>query len=1083
MKCIRTFFSNRLENLVEALNSVISIPLSSPMEKEIIVVQSAGMERWISMRFARRHGVCANFKFSFPNTFVQDIFRKLIPDIQEPSPFDPTIMTWSIMKLLPSFIKTEGFESISHYLGKNRGNLKCFQLAERIADTFDQYLLFRPEMIFRWEKNGEKHWQAVLWRELIKGREKMHRAALGRAFLKEATKLPSTIPNFPVRISVFGISALPEFYLQLFHVISRFTEVNLFLMNPSREYWGDIISELGIEKKLPSIRDQDIDELYFEKGNGILASMGALGRDFFEVINEFESEEHTIFQEPGEDTLLSCIQSDILNLRDRKKKSDGNNFIKGNDDSIKIHSCHSPMREIEVLHDWLLTMFEKNTKLTPADILVMAPDIEIYAPYIQAVFDMKPDNPTKIPFTIADQGLRRRGKIIDTFLAILDLANSRFSAPEVLSILESQAVYQAFALSEADLDLIRNWILETRIRWGIDGPSKEKEGLPPFPENTWRAGIDRFLLGYALPGKDEKIFGGILPFDYIEGHESITLGKFIEFTDRLFTHVLSLGKPRKLNEWSKTLLGLLNALFTPDIDTETEIQALRKVIGDLSSRQDVSEFNEDVGIDVIKWHIDHSLTNKGYGSGFLTRGVTFCAMLPMRSIPSKIICLIGMNNDAYPRQNKPVGFDLIAKNPKPGDRSQRNDDRYLFLEALLSARKTLYISYIGQNIKDNSVKPPSVLVNELIDYMKQGFFMKDRDIMDHIFTKHRLQAFNPAYFMDNEKLFSYSEENYDAARTLLKTQIAPTPFISGKLNEVGPEWRIVDLDDLCRFFGNPTKYLLNKRLGIKFPEEDTPLEDSETFEINKLDKYLIAQDLLRHRMEGKNTGELFSLIKASGRLPHGNIGESVVEEINEEIDVFIQKIRPYISKIPLEPLTIDLTISGFKITGQINSIYQDRLIQYRYAKVRPKDRLKIWIYHLIMNSIKDKKYPCISMLAGLSPNSSNPQWEALEYEPVEKGEEILGKLLEKYWEGLRYPLHFFPKSSWTYTLNLLEKNKPQEYAINMASKEWLGGNRIRGESEDPYYRLCFATSTPIDSEFEQISKDVFDTLLMHQKKI
>jgi exodeoxyribonuclease V gamma subunit len=1083
MKCIRTFFSNRLENLVEELNSVISIPLSSPMEEEIIVVQSAGMERWISMRFARRHGVCANFKFYFPNTFIQDIFRKLIPDIQEPSPFDPKIMTWRIMKLLQSFIKTEGFESISYYLGKNRGNLKCFQLAERIADTFDQYQLFRPEMIFRWESNKENHWQAMLWRELIKGREKMHRAALGNTFLKEANKLPGMINNFPARISVFGISALPEFYLQLFNSISRFTEVNLFLMNPSREYWGDIISELGIAKKLSSISEQDIEELYFEKGNGILASMGALGRDFFEAINEFEIEEHTIFQEPGEDNLLSCIQSDILNLRDRKKKTGGNNFIKENDDSIKINSCHSPMREIEVLHDWLLNMFEKNTDLMPADILVMAPDIESYAPYIQAVFDMKTDNPAKIPFTIADQGLRRRGKIIDTFLAILDLANSRFSAPEVLSIFESQAVYQAFALSEADLDLIRNWTRETRIRWGIDGPSKEKEGLPPFQENTWRAGIDRLLLGYALPGKDEKIFEGVLPFDHIEGHESITLGKFIEFTDRLFTHVSSLGKPRKLNEWSETLLGLLNTLFTPDIDTETEIQELRQVIGDLSSRQEMSKFNEDVGIDVIKWHIDHSLANKGYGFGFLTGGVTFCAMLPMRSIPSKIICLIGMNNDAYPRQNKPVGFDLIAKNPKPGDRSRRNDDRYLFLEALLSARKTFYISYIGQNIKDNSVKPPSVLVNELIDYIIQGFFMKGRDIMDHIFTKHRLQAFNPAYFMDNEKLRSYSEENYDAARTLLKTQIAPTPFISGELNELGPEWRVVDLDDLCRFFGNPAKYLLNKRLGIKFLEEDSPLEGSETFEINKLNKYLIAQDMLRHRIEGKDKGGFFHLIRASGRLPHGKIGESVFEEMNEEIDVFLKKILPYTSKTPLEPLKIDLTISGFKITGQINSIYQDRLIQYRYGRVRPKDRLRIWIYHLIISSIKDKKYPCISMLAGLSPNSSNAEWEALEYEPVEKGEEIIGKLLEKYWEGLRRPIHFFPKSSWTYAFNLLGKNKPQDYAMNMASREWLGGNRIRGESEDPYCRLCFAISNPIDSEFEQISKDVFDVLLMHQKKI
>lgn len=1080
MKHVRTFFSNRLEILAEKFSSVISTPLLSPMDEEIIIVQSSGMGRWISMTFARHYGVCANFKFYFPNAFAREIFSKVIPDIQESSPFQPKIMSWRIMRLLQSFKKRKGFESIDLYLGEKRDNLKCFQLAERIADTFDQYQLFRPEMIIDWENNNENHWQAILWRELVKGIEKMHRAALGMTFINETEKLPNDIDYFPSRISIFGISSLPKFYLQMFDTISRFTEVNLFLMNPSKEYWGDIISEPAAEKRLAVLGEEGTEELYFEKGNGVLAFMGILGRDFFEAISELEGEEYPFFQEPGQDNLLSCIQSDILNLVDRKKEDYRGNFIEDADNSIKINSCHSPMREIEVLHDWLLTMFEKNKDLMPEDILVMAPDIESYAPYIQAVFDMRTDNPAKVPFTIADRGLRDRGNIINTFLAILDLTKSRFTAPEILSILDSQAIHQTFELSEADLDQIRNWVRDTRIRWGIDGQNKEREGLPPFVENTWRAGIDRLILGYALPGKGENLFEGILPYDNIEGQSSITLGRFIEFTNRLFTHILSLEKPRALNEWSEILLALLSDLFTPDTEMEMEMQTLRQTIVDLSKQQDISGFKEHIGIDIIKWHIEHSFIQKGYGAGFMNGGVTFCAMLPMRSIPFKIICIIGMNNDAYPRQNNPVGFDLIAKNPKPGDRSRRNDDRYLFLEALLSARKAFYISYIGQNIKDNSVKPPSVLVSELIDYIEQGFTMKDKDIIDHIFTRHRLQAFNPAYFMGNDKLFSYSGDNYKAAQNLCNKPIAPVPFISRELSELGPEWRAIDIDDLCAFFGNPAKFFVNKRLGIKFPEEDFPLEDIETFDINKLDKYLMEQDLLKHKTKGKDKGELLNLMRASGRLPHGKIGECVVEEISEEIDVFLKKIYPYTSKTLLEPLKVDLNICGFNLTGQINSIYQDWLIQYRYAKIRPRDMLKVWIYHLTMNSIKNKGYPLISILAGLSAKSSNSPWEAFQYGPTENSEEIMKVLLEKYWEGLRKPIHFFPNSSWIYASYLL-KNKPRDYCINKASDKWLGGTMIRGEAEDPYNSLCFSTNNPLDSDFEQISEQIFGPLLRHQE--
>ncbi len=1083
---LRLFTSNRLENLAEALAEVLRTPLGSVLDEEIIVVQSRGMERWVSMQLAQRHGICANYRFPFPNTFVHEVFRKVIPDLPECSPFAPKIMTWRIMKLLPSSITKPGFESLRIYLGDTQGNLKRFQLSERIADTFDQYLLFRPEMIFRWEGGEEEQWQAVLWRELVKGGEERHRAALGKAFFEAIEESPTEIKGVPERVSVFGISALPRFHVQVLAAISQFTQINVFLMNPCREFWGDIVTDWEIKRTTArqGTRDLTVEELHLEKGNSLLASMGTLGRDYFDLVNEFGCEEFSSFEDPGEDNLLSCLQSDILNLRDRQQRLDGKKIVAAHDTSIQIHSCHSPTREIEALHDRLLDLFEKDPSLLPKDILVMTPDIETYAPYIQAVFDIPADDSRRIPFTISDRSIRKESEIIDTFLAILDLQGSRFGASQVFAILESPAVQRRLGFLEEDLDLVRKWVRDTRIRWGIDREGRSQLGLPALAENTWKAGLERLMLGYAMPGQDENMFGGILPYDHIEGGETSVLGRLLEFAEQLFAHVTSLGQPRTLDEWSKTLTGLLDRFFMPVEDREGEMQVIRRTLNDLGDMQEMAVFDEEVDINVIKWHLGHYLEREGLGFGFITGGVTFCAMLPMRSIPFKIICLVGMNGDAYPRQSKPSGFDLIAKHPKPGDRSRRNDDRYLFLEAMLSAREKLYISYVGQSIQDNSLIPPSVLVSELMDYIEVGFEIPGKKILDHVFTRHRLQAFSSEYFKKDEKLFSYSEENCQAAKRILEAREAPVPFVSRGLSDPEEEWKTVDLNDLCTFFGNPARFLVNKRLGIHLEERASILEEREAFDIKGLEKYLLEENLVERKLAGGNPGDFLPLARASGKLPHGTLGECIFEALSQGVESFLEKTEPYLKETTLGPLEVDLRVSGFNLRGRIDGIYPERLLHYRYARVRPRDRLKVWIHHLALNSLMPDKYPRSSMLAGLDPgNRRESVWVAWEYSPVENSEEILGRLLEEYWAGLLRPLHFFPDSSWTYAHMLLEKNKPGENALKNACSTWTGSDYSRGECEDPYYQLCFGNTDPLDSEFQRIAEEIFRPFLGHQKEI
>ena len=324
------------------------------------------------------------------------------------------------------------------------------------------------------------------------------------------------------------------------------------------------------------------------------------------------------------------------------------------------------MREIEVLHDNLLAMFEEDPELLPKDIVVMTPDIELYAPFIQAVFDAQTDEKLRIPFTIADRNIVKQSRIIDGLMSILDLKNSRLGVTTVMALMELSEIRETFGLSESEIEIAERWFKETHIRWGIDAKYRQEKGLPGFSENTWKAGIDRLLLGYAMPGYDRKTFSGILPYDHIEGGEIKILGKLIKFLDRVFACVQSLDTARTFSDWHIFFDEIIAQFFSPDEDSEQDIHILSGILDDMSKKEASSGFDAPVEIEVVRSYLERRLEHEQFRSRFISGGVTFCAMLPMRSIPFKVVCLVGMNTDAFPRKAQTLGFDLMVKKPQDG---------------------------------------------------------------------------------------------------------------------------------------------------------------------------------------------------------------------------------------------------------------------------------------------------------------------------------------------------------------------------------------------------------------------------------
>lgn len=1084
MQGLNLYSSNRLEILANDLIEVVRSPLNSPFTPEIIVVQSLGMKRWLSLQIAQALGVWTNCRFVFPNVIISEIMHSVLPEAPGGRYFDVDVMAWKIMRILPSRLDKKNFAPVKTFLEKSGGLLKRYQLSLKIADVFDQYLTYRPEMILKWDSGQDDDWQADLWRDITAQLSHKSPPFILYKFLEKiGDKNFADNIALPERISIFGISALPEFHINVLTALSGHIEVNLFLMNPSRQYWADIRSEHDIAKHLgkDNARSRRSDELHIEKGNSLLSSNGKTGRDFLWMILEnYDPVDHSNFYDSLDKSILHLLQLDILDMIDRGAPGDEAPLEFGQDEiaadnSISIHSCHSPMREVEVLYDYLLDLFNNREDIEPGDIIVMTPDIETYSPYIHAVFGRQDNGLPDIPFSISDISISNESNSIETFLSVLDLTESRFEASRILGVLECKEIQLKFGLIAEDMELIRKWVIETSIRWGINASVKEELGLPGERQNTWQEGFDRLMLGYALPSENGIPFYDTLPYNNVEGNDAGIMGRFIHYFHELADCVKLLKDSYNLSGWKKVLTDLLDRLFLPD-ENDTTLHSARTIINDLAALQEESGFDEAVDIHVIKSCLKSALKKQQAGYGFLSGRVTFCTMLPMRSIPFKIICLVGMNSESFPRVTRSPEFNLISRNPRRGDRSQRLDDRYLFLESILSAREQLYISYIGQSIEDNSEKPPSVVVSELIDYLEQAFVISGHKIREWIITKHRLQPFSPYYFAGDKKLYSYSEENCEACRAMIGLKNSPSPYISDKLTGKDEAERIIELNDLLAFFNNPAKYLLRKKLGIYLEEHDREITDREPFETDGLNSYLIRQELIEKILSGEDPADYYKKIRLSGLIPQGKVGEVQIKSFIPAIREFCGTIRPYIEDEILPPLKIDLDLEGYRITGEIRDIKKEALVHYRHADIKAKDRLNTWIHHLLLNTADEKGYPCKSRL--LCKN------KFIEFPRIENSAEMLQNLIGLYREGIELPLHFFPEASYEYA-RLIHDKEAVDTALKkaMARFDVNPHDNRKSEIQDPYIDLCFNKINPIDKKFQNVSTSVFAPLLLHEAKI
>ena len=669
--------SNRLESLAALFAGIQRVrPLESALAAEQIVVQSQGMRRYLSVYLARELGVAANLQFSLPAGLTWQLMQKLIPDIPALSPFSPEVMRWRLLDLFRSerFQTTSEFENVrsvlQSYLGS--GESADYQLAGQLADIFDQYLVYRPQWIDAWQEGkllglGEDEvWQAQLWRYLDDGNQSApHRVALWEKLLSSLDKA-----HLPERFFVFGISTMAPMYLQLLQKISEHCDVFVFALNPSGLYWGNVIEAAQL---LKGGDEADLSQT----GHPLLASLGKQGRDFFDFLTEIGLEEQPVFEEVSDDTLLHCLQNDIQNLRMPSEHSRADLL---DDGSIRIVSAHSPLRELQILKDKLLRILHEHPDWQPHDIAVLTPNIEPYSPFIEAVFGQAQGGAQALPYSVSDVKLSRRQPLLYALEQTLDLLESRFEVDKVLPLLESGLVLRRFGLTADDLPLLHDTIAELNVHWGLDGTMRGAA------DNlfTWQQALERIVLGWMLPDDGSPLWQNVSAW-YGDVNRLDVFGRFAAFIRTLSRLAAEWRKPAAAEEWTERCRDLVQSLFLPDADDQYALQQFEQALAKWQEETALAGFRGTLPQHTVIRHIRRFLGSESQ-AGFLRGGITFCSMVPMRSLPFKVICLLGLNDGDFPRNTKAAVFDLIAQHPQKGDRARRDDDRYLFLEAIISAR-------------------------------------------------------------------------------------------------------------------------------------------------------------------------------------------------------------------------------------------------------------------------------------------------------------------------------------------------------------------------------------------------------------
>jgi len=1053
----------RTDVLADGLGGLLAVPRADPFAEELVLVSARGMERWLSQRLSHVLGVCAGVTFRHPRSLIDELTETADDDL-----WSPDSMVWPLLEVIDSCLDAPWCAPLAAHLGhfengeeKDLRRGRRYAVARRLAGLFSSYARQRPQLLVNWiegrteDLDHDLQWQPELFRALVAhvDADPPHiRHARTIARLQEAAT------DLPTRLSLFGHSRLSHNEIGLLHALSAHHDLHLWMPHPSDDLWAACKNVHGA---IPRREDRS----HRKVGHPLLAT---LGRDLRELQRSlpFPTDTDECLSPPAgstehPDTLLGWLQSDIAaNAVHRERRSHN-----AADRSVQVHSCHGTARQIDVLREVLLGLLADDPTLEPRDILVMCPDIEAYAPLIVAGFGlggvMQGAHPAhRLRVKLADRALTETNPLLTVARQLLVLAGGRATASEVLNLAAAAPIRFRFGFTDDDLDTIGDWVREANIRWGFDRDYRHPYGVD-FVQNTWQFGIDRVLAGVAMSDDSRAWLDTTLPLDDVSSNRVELAGRLAEYVELLATTVASLSGAAPLRDWLFALSGGINALTeVPDDDLWQRSQVdreLNDVLAQAGTHADI-----ELRLSDVKALLDRHLAGRPTRANFRTGSLTVATLVPMRSVPHRVVCLVGLDDGVFPRFGAIDGDDVLARDPMTGERDIRSEDRQLLLDAISAATEKLVITYSGADEYSGQRKPPAVPVVELLDALDITTATKVRD---RVLIEHPLQPFDidnvtPGRLgMPPGEPFTFDPTALTAARIAVGHRDV-RPHLVGERLPLPPA-QDVALDDLVGFFSDPVKGYF-RALDYTLPWEVDTIEDTIPVQIDALQEWKIGDRLLGDMLQGVTPAAALQAEWRRGSLPPGRLGWRTAQEVAARSAALADAAQRHRTQ---EPTVIDVDVQinpdparggsggGRRVTGTVPGLYDECMTAVTYSKLDGRQLLRTWI-RLVALAARHRGRDWTAVCIGRAKRGDRPKERVLG--PPESALDVLRDLVAMYDAGRREPIPLPLRTSYAWADARYNRGLPEREA----KYKWNSG-RFPGENEQPAHELVWGKRSDI----------------------
>ncbi len=1023
--------AERADVLADALAEVLARPLADPFAAELVAVPAKGIERWLAQRLSHRlgapdgDGVCAGVAFRSPAALVAEA----IGGATDTDPWHPERAVWPLLEVLDAAAGEPWCAALRAHRDRRHA------LARRLAELFATYAAHRPELLRSWRAGGsgdvdaDLAWQPELWRRLrtrIGAPDPAERVDAACAALRAD---PGITP-LPERLSLFGPTRLAAQELAVLAALGTHRTVHLWIPHPSPALWAKVVP-CGVPPRAT-------DPSAHTAAHPLLSS---LGRDVRELqvrlaaaVPDLVDHRHPCPEPPP--TLLGRLQRELRDDRPPEIP-----FVP-TDSSVQVHSCHGPDRQVEVLREVVLGLLEADPTLEPRDILVMCPDIETFAPLISAAFGPGAHPAQALPVRLADRALRQVNPLLDVVGRLLELATARLTAAQVLDLLAAAPVRRRFDLDEGDLERLRELAVGSGVRWGLDAAHRRPFKLEAFGQNTWAAGLDRLLLGVAMPG--DAWLGTALPAA-VEPGDTVRVGRLAEFVERLAGVLGELSGERPLAEWTAALATALELLTaTSGTDAWQDVQA-RAELAEAAHVAGPHAASVPLGLADVRSLLAERLRGRPTRAGFRTGTLTVATLVPMRSVPHRVVCLLGLDDGVFPRAGEVDGDDVLARRPLVGERDGRSEDRQLLLDAIMAATDTLVVVHSGADERTGLRRPPAVPLGELLDAVAAT--APEADVV----VRHPLQPFDARNFAAPTP-FSFDRSELAGARAAAGPRAAPRPFLPAPLPRPAPA--TVALDDLVAYLEHPAKGFLTQRVGLSLYAGDEAPADALPVAPAGLATWAIGHRLLADRLAGCDVERCRQAEWRRGDLPPGALGDRLLAQVLEDVEPLVAAAAEYRVGEPADR-DVDVELpDGTRVVGTVGGLYGHTALRVEYSRLTPKQRMRSWVRLVALTAATDEPWRAVTVGRGERFGIARATVGPL---PPDEARAVLAELVALRAAGLCAPLPLSTVTGHAYARVRRGGAGPAD-ALAEAARAWTNG--AGAERADPAHERVWGRGAP-----------------------